>query len=90
MGGEFDGGGGLFQGKLMGNDLADVQFSGKNQPRDFLLQGIIGGIAAEQVFFVDADTGQVRGRIDAAPGMGEEQNLPTSADQLAGLGDGGV
>ena len=41
MGGEVDSGGGLLERKLVSDDLANVQFSGKNQAGDFLLEGII-------------------------------------------------
>jgi hypothetical protein len=57
MGGEFDGLGGLLQGKAVGDEAANVQLPGKNQPGNFALEGEIRRITAEQVFFIDADPG---------------------------------
>ncbi len=80
MSGEFHGGGGLLQGELMGNDLPHIEFPGKDEPGHFFLQSIVGGITAEQVFFIDTDAGQIHRGFNSTAGMGEEQNLPTSPD----------
>ncbi len=39
---QLDGGGGLFQGKAMGDQLPHVELAGENQPRHFVLQRKIG------------------------------------------------
>lgn len=55
MRGELDGFCGFFQGKTMGDQAADVELAGEDEAGDFLLQGEIGGVAAEEVLFINAD-----------------------------------
>ena len=61
MSGEFDGFSSFLQWETMGDQSAHVQLTGENQAGDLFLKREIGGIAAEEVFFVDADGGEVRG-----------------------------
>ena len=44
----------------MSDQLAHIKVPPKNQPGHFRLQDEIGGIAAEQVFFMHADGGQIQ------------------------------
>ena len=74
---QLDGGGGLCQRKTMGNERAHVELAGENEPGHFILQREIGGVAAEQIFFVETDGGQVKvegrgSRVESAPGVGEQ------------------
>jgi hypothetical protein len=39
---QLDGGGGFSQREPMGNEVADIQLAGENQPRYFVLQREIG------------------------------------------------
>lgn len=61
MGGEVNGIGGFFQGETMCDKAAHVHLPGEDEAGDFFLQGEVGGVAAEEVFLVDADGGQVGG-----------------------------
>lgn len=58
--GQGDGIGGLFQREPVGDEGADVQFPRENEVGDFVLNGKIGGIAANEVFFVQANGGVVK------------------------------
>jgi len=60
VGGELDGGGGLIQRKAAGDEAAHVEAAGKDEAGDFVLQREVGGIAANEVFFVEADGGQIK------------------------------
>lgn len=57
MGGEFDGLGGLLQGKAVGDEAAHVQLPGKNQPGNLALEGEIRRITAEQVLLIHTNAG---------------------------------
>ncbi len=88
----------------MGDQSAHVQLAGEDEAGDFFLQCEIGGVAAEEVFFVDADGGEVRG--EEAWGLaiadcrlpigrrafrvGEEEDLAGTAHQFEGLLQGSV
>ena len=72
----------------MGDEGAYVQFARKDESGDFFLQGKIGGVAADEVFFVHADGGEVNAGADAAPGMGKQHDLAAAANELQGAGEG--
>jgi len=57
LGGKVNGGGGLFQREEMGNQIAHVEPAGEDEPGHFVLQRKIGGVAAEQILFVETDGG---------------------------------
>ena len=61
-GGQCNGIGGLFQRKAMSYQLAHVEAAGEDEPGDFGLQCEIGRVAANEVFFVEADGGQIKGK----------------------------
>ena len=90
MGGEFDGVGSFFEGELVGDELADIELAGEYEFGDVLLQGVVGGIAAEHVLLVHADAGEVGGCLGPASCVGKEHDLARAADELASLLDGGV
>src|SRR5689334_9370261 len=78
---QFDGGGGLVQRKLVRDEAADIQFSRENQFGNVLLEQHVGGVAANQIFFVHANGGEIQlGRLTAAR-VGEQQNLTAAAEQ---------
>src|SRR5258705_181148 len=97
MGREGDGVGGAVERKLMGDKAANVEFAGENQAGDFGLQQEIGGVAADEIFFVDADGGEVEGGFNATTSMGEEEDLAAATDEglrfadnvVGGYGDDG-
>ena len=60
MGSQGHGGGGLFQREKMGDQWPHVEPAGEDEARDFALEGEIGGVAAEQIFFVHANGGQIK------------------------------
>ena len=90
MGGELDGGGGLVQRKTMGDEAADVEFPAEHEAGDFFLEGEVGGIAAEEVFFIHANLGEVERGGGPALGVGKEHHLAPAAQPAEGLADGGV
>src|SRR5262249_4231822 len=49
----------LFQGKLMRDEPANIQFVRKYQPRDFLLKGEISRVAADEILLVHTNLGEV-------------------------------
>jgi len=80
----------FFERELVGDELADIELAGKYEFGDVLLQGVVGGIAAEHVLLVHADAGEVGGRLDAASRVGKEHDPARATDELAGLLDGGI
>lgn len=60
MRGQSDGFGSFLQGKPVSDEFAHIEFSGKDELRDFALNQEIGGIAANQIFFVQANRGKVQ------------------------------
>ena len=44
----------------MRDQLTHVQPAGEDEPGDFALKREIGGVAADEVFFVEADGGEVK------------------------------
>ena len=56
-----DGGGGLLQWKAVADERAHVETAGENEPGNFGLQREVGRVAADEVFFVEADGGKVEG-----------------------------
>src|ERR1051325_6577416 len=90
LGGEGDGSSGLFQRKLMGNKAADIELAAEDQAGNFLLQKKIGGIAADEVFFIHADFGEGHWHFVAPGGVGEEEHLPAATDETLGFADHGV
>ena len=50
---------GLFQGKAVREERADIESPGKNQTGHFGLQREIGGVAANEVFFVQTNRSQI-------------------------------
>ncbi len=62
MGSQGHGLGGLFKREKMGDQLPHVEPAREDEARDFALEGEIGGIAAEQIFFVHADGGQIKAK----------------------------
>jgi hypothetical protein len=73
LGRQLDGGGGLLERKAMGDQLPHVEPARKDEAGDFALEGEIGGVAAEQIFFVHAYRGQIKAegrRLKAEVGTG--------------------
>ena len=62
MGSQGDGGRRLIQREIMGNERAHVEPAGENEPGDFALEREIGRVAADEVFFVEADGGEIKGK----------------------------
>ena len=60
MRGELHGVGGLVERKAVGDERAHIQPARKDEAADLLLDGEIGGVAADEVFFVEADGGEVK------------------------------
>jgi len=56
---ERDGGGGFCQREAVGDEPADVEPAGEDEPCDFGLQGEVGGVAADEVLLVHADGRQI-------------------------------
>lgn len=81
VGGELDRFGGALQRELVGDEAADIQLAGENQARDFVLQQEIGGVAADYIFFVDANRREIESGFDASAGMGEEEDLAAAAHE---------
>ena len=48
----------------MGDQLPHVEPAREDEAGDFALEGEIGGIAAEQIFFVHANGGQVQRKVE--------------------------
>ena len=85
VGRQFDGGGGFGQRETVRDEWAHIKLTAEHQPGYFLLQGEIGRIAAQQVFLVHADGGQVQRGGRPALGVGEEHELPAAAQPALGL-----
>ena len=81
MGGERNSGGGFREGKLVRDQAAEIELSREDQARHLGLQEKIGGIAPDQVLLVHTDGCQIKGRLIAAPRMGEQQHLPAAPHQ---------
>jgi hypothetical protein len=90
MGGQVDGVSGLFEGIPMRDQWTNVEATGKNQSGDFLLQQKIGRVAADEVFFIHADFGEVEGHIVTSFGVGKQQDLTAGADHVLTLTHYGI
>jgi len=75
---------------MMGDEGADVEFAAEDEAGDFVLEGDVGGVAAEEVFFVHADGGEIHGGGFAATGMGEEEDFAGAAHEGNGLMESGL
>ena len=62
----------------------------EDQPRHFGLQPEVRRVAPDQVLLIHTHRGEIKGRLIAAPGVGEEQHLAGAADQCLGLAHDGV
>lgn len=49
----------------MGDQITHIQPAAEDEPGDFALEGEIGGIAADEVFFIHADGSQVELRVES-------------------------
>src|SRR5512138_3151343 len=78
-------GGGFLERELVGNQAPHIHTTGKDQTSNVTLYQEIRGITAEQIFFIDADRGQVEFGCVSAPGIRKQQQLSASAQQLPGL-----
>ena len=90
MGGELDGGGGLGEGKLVGEEPAGIELAREDQAGHFGLEPEVRRVAPDQVLLVHTYRGEIKGCLIAAPGVGEEQHLSGAADQRLGLAHDGV
>ena len=85
MGGEADGVGRLFERKTVADQWPDIHLARENQPRHFPLQQKICRVAADEIFFIHADSGEIEGHFIAAFGMGKEQHLAAGAHYVLAL-----
>ena len=60
MGGELDGGGGLGEGKLVGDEPARIQLAGEDQARHLGLQPEVRRVAPDQVFLIHTYRGEIK------------------------------
>ena len=74
----------------MADNVADIQLTGEDEARDFLLKGEIRGITADKVLFINANGRQIDTGGHATPRVGKEEGLSTAAKELLGLKNGGV
>jgi len=84
---QFDGCRGFIQWKPMRDKRADVQFSRKHQTRHLFLQEVVGGVTADKVLLIDADSRQVQRSLLPSTRMREEQDLPATPQQALRLLD---
>ena len=70
----------------MGNQTAHVEPAGEDEPGDLGLQREIGRVAADQVFFVQTDGGQIKGK--SGNRQGEIFRFPISDSQFVSFGVG--
>src|SRR3974390_2046258 len=90
MCGQFDGGGGLVERKLMRDEFADIQFPREDEARDLFLEEEIRRVAANEILFVDTNHRQVQRRLFPSTGMRKEQNLTAATQEALGLLDGRI
>ena len=74
----------------MGDEFSDIEPARENEAGDFALQGDVRRIAANEVFFIDADFREVNERFCAAFGMSEKKDLARAADLVKRLAHGRV
>lgn len=53
--------GGLIEREAVRDEIADIKLAGEDEAGDFALQCEIGGVAAEEVFLVNANRGKIDG-----------------------------
>jgi hypothetical protein len=71
----------------MGDEAAHIELSGEDEAGDFFLQKDVGGVAADKIFFVHADRGEVQSGLLTTSGVGEEENLAAAAEKSLSFAD---
>ena len=74
----------------MADEVADIHLTGEDEAGHLLLEREIRGIAADEVFFINAYGGQIDASLHTAPRVGKQERLAAAAKELLGLENGGV
>ncbi len=90
MGGQFDRARSPGERKLVGDKFTYVQPPRKHQLCHFALESEVGRVAANEVFLVHADGGEVEAGVIAAACVGKKQQLAGAAQEALGLENGGI
>ena len=78
----------------MRDKRAHIELTGEDEARDFALDGKISRVAADEVFFIQANGGEVQWKVITGFGgafcVREEEDLAAAANELDRLTDGVV